>query len=280
MKIVIKIWSLIALTFRESLAKKTFIVFFALSTLNLLFFLLALDVDVVDGAVAMIQIFGMDVQSNQPIDVQEMIIMIESFIAVFFAFVGGIFFSIFATASLFPTMLEKGSIEILLSKPLTRTQIFFGRYLGAQSIMVLNVVYLIGGSWLVLSWKTDFWYFPYLYSIPMVIAAFAFMYALMALVGLTTRSPGVSIMVAYAALLFSALFTPNKEKFYALLSNKIYYLLEGIYHTLPKIYDMGIMTFSLVNGKPFDGWMALWTSAIASFFMLFISIIVFSKKDY
>ncbi|MFQ6115904.1 MAG: hypothetical protein ACE5NG_17730, partial [bacterium] len=92
--------------------------------------------------------------------------------------------------------------------------------------------------------------------------------------------PGVSIMVAYAALLFSAVFTPNKEKFYALLSSKVYYILEGIYHTLPKIYDMGIITFSLVNGKPLEGWMALWSSGIAGFFMLVISIIVFSKKDY
>lgn len=280
MEIFTRIWSLITLTFRESLAKKTLIVFFALSTLNHLFFLLALDVDVVDGAVALVQIFGKDVDTNQPIDVQKMIIVIESFIAVFFAFIGGIFFSIFATASLFPTMLEKGSIEILLSKPLTRTHIFLGRYLGAQSIMVLNVIYLIGGSWLILSLKTGFWHFPYLYSIPMVIGAFACMYALMALVGLTTRSPGVSIMVAYAALLFSAVFTPNKETFYALLSKKIYYILEGIYHTLPKIYDMGIITFSLVNGKPFDGWMALWTSGIAGSLMLVTSIIVFSKRDY
>ncbi|MFQ6114736.1 MAG: ABC transporter permease subunit, partial [bacterium] len=185
MKLLVKIWSLISLTCRESLAKKTFIVFFILSTLTHLFFLLALDVNVVDGAVAMVQIFGKEVNSNQQIDVQKMIIVIESFIAVFFAFIGGIFFSIFATASLFPTMVEKGSIEILLSKPLSRTQIILGRYLGAQIIVVLNVIYLIGGSWLILSLKTDFWYFPYLYSIPMVIGAFAFMFALMALVGLT-----------------------------------------------------------------------------------------------
>ncbi|MFQ5823927.1 MAG: ABC transporter permease subunit [bacterium] len=280
MKIFIKVWTLITHTFRESLAKKTFIVFFVLSTLNHLFFLLALDVDVVDGAVAMVQIFGQELQSNQQIDVQKMIIVIESFIAVFFAFIGGIFFSIFATASLVPTMLEKGSIEILLSKPLSRTQIFIGRFLGAQSIMVINVIYLIGGSWLILSMKTNFWYIPYLYSIPMVIAAFAFMYALMAFVGLTTRSTGVSVMVAYAALLFSAVFTPNKEKFYALLSKKIYYILDSVYHALPKTYDMGVITFSLVSGKPFDGWTALWTSSIAGFLMLLASILVFSKKDY
>lgn len=280
MQLLEKIWAYIILTFKESLAKKTFVVFFLLSTVNHIFLLLALDVDVVDGAIAMVRVFGKDLHSNQAIDVHQMIIVIESFIAVFFAFCGGIFFSIFAAASLVPTMLEKGCIEILLSKPLSRTQLFIARYLGAQSIMVINIVYLIGGSWLILSLKTGVWYVPYLYAIPMVIASFAFMYTLMALVGLLSRSPGVSIMVAYSALLFSTLFTPNKDRFYALLSKTSYYFLESIYHLLPKTYDMGFITFSLVGGKPFDGWAPFWTSMIAAAVMLLASIGLFAKKDF
>ncbi|MFQ5706583.1 MAG: ABC transporter permease subunit [bacterium] len=280
MKTLLKIWAIIGHTFRESVAKKTFIVFFILSTLTHLFFLFAIDVNLVNSAQAMVQIFGQSVGKNQQIDVHKMIIVIESFVAVFFAFVGGIFFSIFATASLVPSMLEKGNIEILLSKPLSRTQIFLGRFLGAQSIMVLNVLYLIGGTWLILSLKTNFWYFPFLYSIPMVVGAFALMYAFMALVGLLTRSAGVSIMVAYAALLFSAIFTPNKEKFYALLSQKLYLVFDSLYQILPKTYDLGVITFSLVNNKSFPGWTALWTSGIAGLVMLVASCFYFSKKDY
>ncbi len=280
MKLLSKIFAYTALTFRESLAKKTFVVFFLLSTINHIFFLLALDVDVVDGAFAMVQIFGEDLRTNKAIDVQEMIIVIESFIAVFFAFCGGIFFSIFATASLVPSMLEKGSVEVLISKPLSRAQLFIGRYLGAQSIMVLNIIYLIGGSWLILSIKTGVWYFPYLYAIPMVIVSFVFMYTLMAFVGLVSKSTGVTIMIAYSAILFSTIFTPNKDRLYALLSKTIYYFLESIYHVLPKTYDMGFITFSLVGGKSFDGWTALWTSAIAATVMLAVSIGIFSKKDF
>lgn len=276
MKRFIKIWAIITHTFRESLAKKTFIVFFALSTITHLFFLFALNVDAIDGAMAMVQIFG----SAQELDIHKMIIAIESGIAIL-VFIGGIFLSIFATASLVPSMLEKGNIEILISKPLTRTEIFLGRYLGAQSIMAFNVIYLVAGSWLILSMKTGFWYSPYLYTIPMVIIVFAIIYSLMALVGLITRSTGVSVMIAYAVLFFSALLAPQKDKIYALLSSKIYnYILEGIYHAIPKTYELGKLNFSLVRGENIDGWSALWTSCLVGATMLSLSIFVFSRKDF
>lgn len=279
MKSFIKNWAVITYTFRESFAKKTFIGFFALSTIIHLLFLFALNVDVVNGALAMVQVFGKHINGSQQIDIRKMIIGIESVLASF-VFSGGIFLSIFATASLVPTMLEKGNIELLLSKPLSRKQIFIGRFLGAQSIMIFNVIYLIGGTWLILSMKTKFWYVPYLYSIPMVITAFAIMYALMAFVGVTTRSTGVSIMVAYAILFFSP-FLAQKDKIYALLSSKIYYyILEGLHQTLPKTFELGEMNQALVMGRPLEGWAPIWTSCIAGSLMLIASIFVFSKKDF
>ncbi|MFQ5751080.1 MAG: ABC transporter permease subunit [bacterium] len=279
MKFLTKIWAIIAFTFRESFAKKTFITFFVLSTILHLFFLLALNVDVVDGAMAMVKILGKDISNTHSIDVKKLIINIETVIATI-VFSGGIFLSIFATANLVPTMLEKGSIELLVSKPLSRPMIFIGRFLGAQSIMVFNVTYLIGGTWLILSLKTNIWYWPYLNSILMVIVAFAIMYALMALIGVTTRSPGVSVMVAYTILFFSP-FLVQKDKIYALLSSKIYYyFLEGLYHALPKTFELGKMNQALVMGSPIEGLSALWTSSIAGTVMLGAAIFIFSKKDF
>lgn len=279
MRTLSKIWALIIYTFRESFAKKTFIAFFGLSTLMHLFFILAMNVDVVDGAMAMVKILGQDVNAAQKIDVHEMIVGIESVIATV-VFSGGIFLSIFATASLIPSMLEKGSVELLISKPLSRFQIFLGRFLGAQSIMAFNVTYLIAGTWLILSAKTGVWYFPYLYSIPMVIVAFAIIYALMALIGVTTRSAGVSIMVAYTVLFVSP-WLVQKDKIYALLSSKFYYyLLEGLYHALPKTFELGEINQALVMGRAIDGWAALWTSCGAGGVMLSLAVYIFTKKDF
>lgn len=279
MKTLMKIWAVVTHTFRESIAKKTFIAFFVLSTILHLFFTFALSVDAVDGAMAMVKIMGQDVNSAQQFDVEKMIVGIESVIATV-VFSGSIFLSIFATASLVPSMLEKGYVELLVSKPLSRTHIFIGRFLGAQSIMAFNVTYLIGGTWVILSAKTGVWYFPYLYSILMVMAAFAIIYALIAFVGVTSKSTGVSIMVAYTVLFFSP-FLVQKDQIYALLSSKIYYyILEGIYHVLPKTFELGEINQALVMGNPIPGWSALWTSMIAGSIILFFATYIFSRKDF
>jgi len=279
MKTLSKIWAVITYTFRESFAKKTFIAFFVLSSFIHIFFILALNIDVVDGAMAMVKILGKDVNPAQDFDVQKMIINVESVIAAV-VFSGGIFLSIFATASLVPSMLEKGYVEVLVSKPLSRVNIFLGRFIGAQSIMVFNVTYLIGGTWLILSIKTGVWYFQYLYSIPMVIVAFAIMYALMALIGVTTRSTGVSIMVAYTVLFFSP-WLAQKDRIYAFLSSKIYYyFLEGLYQILPKTFEIGEINQDLVMGHSVSAWAPLWSSCLAGTLILSFAITIFVKKDF
>jgi len=272
----VKFLSIIIFTFRESFAKKTFITFFGLSTILHLFFIFALNVDVIDGAMAMINVMGQDVDET---NIRKILITVQSAIAGV-AFAGGIFLSIFATASFIPSMLESGHIELLISKPLHRYQILLGKYLGAQLNIAFNVIYLIVGTWLIMSLKTGIWYFQYLYTIPMVIATFAIVYALMVLVGVLSRSPGVTIMVAFSVFFLSQ-FLMVKDQIYAFLNSKFYYyLLEGFYHGLPKISELGEMNITLVLGKPIESWMPLWTSAISGAVMLSIATYIFSKKDF
>lgn len=272
----VKFLSIIKYTFRESFAKKTFITFFGLSTILHLFFIFALNVDIIDGAMAMINVMGQDVEKT---DIRKVLVTVQSAIAGV-AFAGGIFLSIFATANFIPSMLEKGHIELLISKPLHRYQLLLGKYLGAQANIAFNVVYLIIGSWLIMSLKTGIWYFQYLYTIPMVIATFAIVYALMVLVGVLSRSPGVTIMVAFSVFFLSQ-FLMAKDQIYAFLNNKFYdYLLEGFYHGLPKIAELGEMNITLVLGNPIESWMPLWTSAISGAAMLSIATYIFAKKDF
>ena len=272
----IKIYALIKFTFRESFAKKTFITFFSLSTILHLFFIFALNVDAVDGAMAMVRIMGQNLDQN---DLMKVIITIQSAIAGV-AFAGGIFLSIFSTASFIPSLLEKGHIELIISKPLSRIQILLAKYIGAQANIAFNIIYLISGSWLILSLKTGTWHFPYLYSIPMIIVTFAIIYSLMVLVGVISRSSGVTVMVAFITF-FASQFLATKDQIYALLNNKVYYyLLECLYHIVPKISKLGEINIALVMNKPIDSWMPLLTSCISGAIMLAIATVIFTKKDY
>jgi len=279
MRMIPKIWALVRHTFTESFAKKTFIAFFAISSLVHIALISALNVDAIEAGLALVTVFGKEVQSGGGIDLHDLIIGVQRVIA-FWMFFGGIFLSIFATASLMPTMLAKGNVELLVSKPLRRWQILLGRYLGAMFVMAFNVVYLIGGTWLILSIKTGIWYQPYLYSIPMVIVAFGIMYAVMRLVGITAQSAGVTVMVAYS-LLFLDVILQQKEKIYALLSSKsYYYFLEVLYQVTPKTIELGQMNEALVIGRPVDDWTPLWTSCAVGLALLLSSTLIFSRKDF
>jgi ABC-type transport system involved in multi-copper enzyme maturation permease subunit len=238
---------------------------------------LALSLDVLEGSQAMINIFGMNV--DETVDVHKLVVTVEAGISVV-GFVMGVFLAIFATANLMPTMLEKGSIELLISKPLTRNQLLLGRYVGALSIMILNVVYLIGGNWLIFSIKSGFWHFAYLSTIPLIIIAFALMYTLMTFVAVTTRSTGVTMMVAYMALLFSPMLA-EKDRVYALLTSKFYdHLLAGLYHALPKTYDLILLNMAIVREQSVTNWSALWSSCLAGVLTLALAMYVFARKDF
>ena len=85
-----KIWAVCYYTFRESLARKTFIGFFVISSIVLALLLLALNVDAVDGALASVTLFGKEAQGFE-IDMDKLVMGIEAGLAAAL-FTGGLFF--------------------------------------------------------------------------------------------------------------------------------------------------------------------------------------------
>lgn len=275
-----KFLAIILYTLRESLAKKTFMAFFVVVTLVHLLFMFSVNVDVVDGAMATVKLMGNDEQKEMAVEkLRDGIIKIEAGVATAM-YVGGIFLSIFATASLVPNMLEKGSVDLMLSRPFARWQLLLGRYLGGLSIVAINVAYLIGGAWLILSIKTEFWHVPFLLSGLLIISVFGVLFAIMTFVGVTARNSGVSIIAAYLVVFFSPMLLA-RDQIYALLSQKIYqWLLDGIYYLTPRTTELGKITTSLVLGDAITSWAPLFQSLTIGAGFLMAAIYVFEKKDF
>jgi ABC-type transport system involved in multi-copper enzyme maturation permease subunit len=272
-----KLMAIIQLTFRESLAKKTFMAFFAISTLVCLLFIFALNLDIIDGAQSSISLFG--VEAEQLVEVQEVITVIEGAVAILL-FTGGIFMSLFATSNLIPTLLRPGFIDLFISKPVSRTEILLGRILGSSAIVIFNVFYLILFSWIIMSIKTGLWNWGFLLAGIMIVLTFMILFSLMTFLGLLTGSGPFSLMITYLILFFSPLLI-ERDKIYALLTSKFYgYLVDGLYYFLPKTTELGNITQQLVRGIPVTSWMPLWSSLIFALFMTVISISVFIKKNF
>ncbi|MBD3384030.1 ABC transporter permease subunit [candidate division KSB1 bacterium] len=272
-----KFLSIVQLTFRESLAKKTFIAFLIISTIINLLFLLALNLDIVDGMQSSISIFGE--QTDQIINLQEIIYGVEGFVAVML-FTVGIFMALFATSGLIPTLLQPGFIDLFISKPVSRFEILSGRYLGAVAIVALNIFYLVIGTWLIMSLKTGIWNFGFLLGGALIVLTFAILFALMTLLGIVSKSGPLSLMITYLILFFSPLLK-QRDSIYALLSSKIYgQIIDGLYYFLPKTSELGSITQRLTRGLEINTWTPLWTSLAFGIFIFLLSAYIFQRKNF
>ena len=159
-------------TFRESLSRKIFWGFLGCSTVLMLLFLLVLHIDIVEGGVAAIKIFGQDFNAGQDVEIGTVVNAVLGGVSVFL-FTAGLFFSVFASAGLIPTIFEPGRIELLLSKPISRPHLLLGKFLGTLAVIGCNLFYLVFGVWVILGLKTDIWQADFLASASLAVYAFA-----------------------------------------------------------------------------------------------------------
>src|SRR5437764_735618 len=145
--------ALIRDTFREAFARKIFWGFFGCCTALMLFLVFIMRVDVVQGALATVSIFGNSLPST---NVQNLVQQTQGVIAgvLYYA---GMALAVFASAGLVSAVFEPGRIELLLSKPVSRTHLLLGRYAGNVLVVAANVFYLVAGSWMIFGVKTGVW---------------------------------------------------------------------------------------------------------------------------
>jgi ABC-2 type transport system permease protein len=267
-------------TIRESLAKFTFLAFLIMSTLMLLLITFAVNLDVVDGALAAAKLFGHEIQlGGQRISVDSLVTGVQTGLAGFL-FGVGLFLSIFATANLVPVMLEKGYVDLLLSKPLSRPALFLGRYLGALAVVFINLLYLIGGVWLLLGWKTGVWKAGLPVAGLVILLTYAVLLGFMMLVGVVTRSSSITIMLAYFLFPLTGFLSIRENLTVMLTSKTAVVLINGLYHVLPKIAGLGKVMGELAMEKPVASFAPIGSSIVFGATCLALGTVYFSRKDY
>jgi ABC-type transport system involved in multi-copper enzyme maturation permease subunit len=100
------------------------------------------------------------------------------------------------TASFIPSMLAKGTVDLLLVKPIHRVTLFVYKFLGGLSFMFLNTVIIMTGIWLGIGIQSGLWIHSFLICIFVYTFQFGIFYAVSALVAVLTRSAIVSILAA------------------------------------------------------------------------------------
>ena len=267
-------------TIRESMAKYTFLAFMMMSTLMLMLLTFAVNLDVVDGVLATARLFGQDIHlGGTSVSIDQLVTGFQTTVAGLL-FVVGLFLSIFATANLVPVMLEKGYVDLLLSKPLSRPALFLGRYLGALSVVGINLFYLVVGVWAIVGIKTGVWKPGVLKAGLIILLTYGVLLGFMMMVGVVTRSSSITIMLTY--FLFPVtLFLAFRSGLTVMLTRRVFvYLLDGLYWVLPKTKEVFTIMASVAAGQPAGSLAPLLTSALFGAGCLALGTLYFTRKDY
>ena len=273
------LWTLILDSFRESFSRKIFWGFAGCSSVVILFFLVGLNIDVVEGSLASISLLGLSVNEGRTIPAEAVVDgMLGTIVAFLFSI--GLFLAIFAAAGLVPTVLEAGRIELLLSKPVSRLQLLLGNFAGAVSVIAVNLIYLVAGVWLVLGVKTGIWKPMFLLSALLALLAFAVMLSIVQFVAVLTQSAVLAAMMAYLVLLLSVIASSYGAIGPLFASSGVRYSMQSAYYILPKVFDIAAMARMAASGDPIASWMPLWSSLLFGGVMLAASYWVFEHKDY
>lgn len=123
---------------------------------------------------------------------------LERFLADGLAGLAGLLFAVVVTGSFVPEMLQKGRIDLLLSRPVGRATLLLSKYGGGLLYVLINAAYLVGGCWLGLSLRTGTWNPAFLLTIPVLTFVFAVLYAFSVWIGVLTRSALVAILTTIA----------------------------------------------------------------------------------
>jgi ABC-2 type transport system permease protein len=234
--------------FREAAARWTLVAYFALSTLFILIFAFAVNLDIVNGALAGARIFGRSVRIGPAdVDLDRLVLGFEAGFSGFL-YVVGTFLAIFATAHLVPRLQEKGTVDLYLSRPVGRVSLILSRYVAGLLLAAANVVYLIGSVWLVVVVKTRVVHPRFLLAGAIVLFGIAALLAFAFLVGVVTSSTGVSIMATFGLFFLGAILVAHAKIEAAVSTEWAAQTVRALYWILPKTAELGRAVVALVLG--------------------------------
>jgi len=263
-------------TLREAMARKVFIFFAGISTLVLVGLVIIFSILDINTLLSSVKQGGTEAAFGDMVGAFEYLIVSP---------LTGLclLLAIFSSASFVPNMMEKGNIDLLLSKPVSRNQLLLGKYFGGILVVFLNVFFLILGTWIIVSVKFGYWNYSFLIISLTITFTFAVLYSLIVFLGVLTRSPVLGMMVAYLIyIILSPLLFAYKEKLHILISGDIIKaVLNGLYYIIPQTSELtGKMSFDLAAGNSLTNYQPVLTSLIFLILLLSFSMVLFRKKDF
>lgn len=270
---------------REAAARWTLVAYFLLSTIFILIFASAINLDIVDGALAGAKLFGKQMEVSGTMSIEKLVMGFESgFSGVLYVLCT--FLAIFATAHLVPRMQEKGTIDLYLSRPVSRVKLILSRYVAGLILAGSNVLYLIGSIWMIVAWKTHVFHPRFFLAGAVILFLIATLLAFAFLIGVVTSSTAVSIMATYGVFFFGVMLAGHARIEAALSKEWQATSIKVLYWIMPKTAELATAVVAYVAGPQMRNEFLQITAApfvstaIFGFVCLILASWLFQRKEF
>ena len=123
---------------------------------------------------------------------------------------------IISTASIFPDFMSEGSVELALSKPVTRLTVFVWKYIGGLLFMLIQVGLFALLVFLALRWRVGTWNPSVLWTVPLAVLVFSYLFAVVVFVNVMTRSALAGVLAALLVWFLSFLMNAVEGHLYTM----------------------------------------------------------------
>jgi ABC-type transport system involved in multi-copper enzyme maturation permease subunit len=274
------ILTLVSGTIREMASKIILYVLAGISTIVLLGVLLAVSSTTTDAGTTL-SIFGNQV--SPPVPAEEFATAVKQMEAGLAGglFIGVILFGLFATAGVLPDALEKGTVDLYLSKPIARWTFLLGKYLGGIGGIFANIVYFVGVLFVILGVRTGVWNVHLLSAALLMTFAFASVYSVVAFFGTLSRNTAIAIISGFLFLfVVSPLLESRESGLYLISTNGIYRgIVDGLFYALPQFGVVQSNTLKLIGGGALD-WNPIGQCFLSTVVILLGTAALLEKKEF
>ncbi len=191
-----------------------------------------------------------------------------------------LFLAIFASTPLLVSMMEKGWVELTLTKGVSRWQVLLGAYFGGLSLYAatLAVATIPPAVWLY--FKTGVGFTSIIVAILVQVYAFGALLALVALACMTRTGSAVPIMLAIVVDILSPVLASRERGLFELITSDFWRgLINWVYRILPKDFEIVSAAQTYIQFHKLGPWWPFWSTGIFTLVILAVTIWVLHRKS-
>jgi len=189
--------------------------------------------------------------------------------------------AIFGSVPLLVSALEKGWVELTLTKGVARWKILVAAYFSGLSLYALTLIVAMMPTAVWMWFKTGVSCKPLLVAILLETLGFAALMSLASLASLTRTGAAIPIMIAIFTFIISPVLADRKQNLFALITaNWARGIFNWAYRILPKTSEIvGAASGYLQFGK-ISSWFPIWTTGAFIIGVMSLTIWLLHRKSF